>query len=372
MKKILTKITYITIGISFALLVVAIPKSASANFIDYHHFIPYDVTGTPISVTLTASPASMTLPTDTTRLTWATSTNPLPDSCSGFSSWSGLKTPLPTGFEDMTGLAAGTYVYSIMCSKGGFSDVFSTAVVIVNSSGSNVTASLSANPTTLPYGGGTSDLTWSSTNATSCVGTGFNTGGATAGGPVTVSLTSTTTYYLTCNGASGSAQAQASVIVLPSNIINGRCSSPPVHFSCAAGTSINNSGTSPGPWTWSCQGSGGGSTASCLELAGGGGGSPECSDGVDNADPEDKLADDKDPGCLDAGGSYDPNDNNEVDGAGGGGDVTQCNDGLDNDGDGTIDYSGEVTSNPPGVGDSGCSSSLDNSEKSVKPKFIEN
>ena len=47
-------------------------------------------------------------------------------------------------------------------------------------------------------------------------------------------------------------------------LVNGACSSPQAHYTCSAGTSINNvDGAST--WTWSCQGSGGGSTASCSE-----------------------------------------------------------------------------------------------------------
>jgi hypothetical protein len=54
---------------------------------------------------------------------------------------------------------------------------------------------------------------------------------------------------------------------------------------------------------------------------------PECSDDVDNADPEDTLADEADPGCHTDGdatntGSYDPNDNDETDQATGTGSWT--------------------------------------------------
>jgi hypothetical protein len=59
---------------------------------------------------------------------------------------------------------------------------------------------------------------------------------------------------------------------------------------------------------------------------------PECSDDVDNADPEDTLADEADPGCHTDGdatntGSYDPNDNDETDEAG---PAPQCSDDVDN------------------------------------------
>ncbi len=63
---------------------------------------------------------------------------------------------------------------------------------------------------------------------------------------------------------------------------------------------------------------------------------PECSDGKDNADTEDTLADASDPGCHTDGnpentGSYVPTDNNETDegGNGGGGD-NECEDNVDN------------------------------------------
>lgn len=62
----------------------------------------------------------------------------------------------------------------------------------------------------------------------------------------------------------------------------------------------------------------------------------QCSDGIDNSDPEDTIADAADPGCHTDGNamnaaSYNAADTNETD-------VTQCNDGIDNDGDGRIDF----------------------------------
>ncbi len=59
-----------------------------------------------------------------------------------------------------------------------------------------VTAALVANPDTI-YRGDSSVLTWDSTGATSCTGSGFSTGGQTSG-TVSVSPTQTTTYVVTC------------------------------------------------------------------------------------------------------------------------------------------------------------------------------
>ena len=60
---------------------------------------------------------------------------------------------------------------------------------------------------------------------------------------------------------------------------------------------------------------------------------PECSDNVDNADPEDTLADEDDPGCHTDGNagntdSYDPSDDDETDEGGG---EPECSDDVDND-----------------------------------------
>ncbi|HEY8031758.1 MAG TPA: CARDB domain-containing protein, partial [Methylocella sp.] len=60
------------------------------------------------------------------------------------------------------------------------------------------TVSLTANPTSITSGG-SSTLTWSSTNATSCTVTGFTAGGTS--GTVTVSPTVSQSYSVTCTGA---------------------------------------------------------------------------------------------------------------------------------------------------------------------------
>jgi parallel beta-helix repeat protein len=73
------------------------------------------------------------------------------------------------------------------------------------------TATLSANPANIASGQ-SSTLTWSSTNATSCTGTGFTASGTS--GTATVSPTATQTYSITCTGTSGNATASATVSVV--------------------------------------------------------------------------------------------------------------------------------------------------------------
>jgi hypothetical protein len=68
---------------------------------------------------------------------------------------------------------------------------------------SEPTATLTGNPTTIDPGG-SSTLEWSSTNAATCAGTGFDTGDATSG-QVVITPAATTTYEVDCDAAVASA-----------------------------------------------------------------------------------------------------------------------------------------------------------------------
>jgi F5/8 type C domain/Domain of unknown function (DUF1929)/Glyoxal oxidase N-terminus len=115
------------------------------------------------------------------------------------------------GVDDLPGLSGtGRYVRMYGTQRGtpwGYSlwefEVYGTAASGLP------TASLSANPTSITAGQ-SSTLTWSSTNATSCTGTGFSTGNATAGS-VTVTPSVTTSYSVSCMGSGGTATASATV-----------------------------------------------------------------------------------------------------------------------------------------------------------------
>jgi hypothetical protein len=73
--------------------------------------------------------------------------------------------------------------------------------------------SISASPMVVPAQG-SSTLTWSSTNATSCTASGAWSGAqATAGSVSTGALTANRTYTITCNGAGGSASQSITVMV---------------------------------------------------------------------------------------------------------------------------------------------------------------
>ena len=77
------------------------------------------------------------------------------------------------------------------------------------------TASLAANPTSVPSGG-TSTLTWSSTDATSCTASGTWSGTkATSGNQSTGPLTASSDYFLTCNDSSGGSGSASATVTVP-------------------------------------------------------------------------------------------------------------------------------------------------------------
>ncbi len=87
-----------------------------------------------------------------------------------------------------------------------------------SSSSGDPSATLTANPATI-MPENSSTLTWSSSNTTSCTGSGFSTGDRTSGS-VTVAPDTTTTYTLTCTGSAGTVTRTATVSVVSAGSAN--------------------------------------------------------------------------------------------------------------------------------------------------------
>jgi 3D (Asp-Asp-Asp) domain-containing protein len=91
---------------------------------------------------------------------------------------------------------ANTTTYQLSCSGPGGTVTDSVTVTVVP----KPVASIAADPPVIQPGE-SSELTWTSSHADFCVGTGFSTGaGQTTSGSVIVSPTVTTTYLVTCTG----------------------------------------------------------------------------------------------------------------------------------------------------------------------------
>ncbi len=182
------------------------------------------------TLTLSASPTSLQSGS-ASQLTWS-ATNAT--SCSASGSWTGTKA---TSGTQSTGALSGNGTYTLTCAGAGGS-VSQTATVSVLPA---PTLTFGASPLSVPSGG-SSTLTWTSTNASSCVAGGGWTGSKNASGSAsTGALTADTTYTLACTGAGGTVTRTAAVSI-------AAASAPTLTFN-AAPTSVQSGSASQLSWS---------------------------------------------------------------------------------------------------------------------------
>jgi hypothetical protein len=156
------------------------------------------------SVSLDASSTTINAGNSAT-LTW-TSSNAT--SCSASGVWSGSEA---TSGTQSTGALEDDASYSLTCTGSGGTSPTASVAITVNAL---PTAQLTATPTAVPVGGG-STLTWSSAHANACAATGdWNGALAVSGTQGTGALTQNATYTLTCTGAGGTSSAVTSTVTI--------------------------------------------------------------------------------------------------------------------------------------------------------------
>ncbi len=190
------------------------------------------------TVDVTANPNFVNYGGSTT-VTWS-STNANTCTASG-NGWSGSKAT--SGSLTFNNLTSNT-TYTLTCTGNGGS-ASDTASVTVGSAPQAPTVNISANPTNVSYNG-TSTLSWSSTNATSCTATAGTNGWMgpknTSGTFYTGNLTSTTNYIITCTGNGGTASDSATVSVGAQPV------NPPTVNLTASPTSVSYGGSTVLSW----------------------------------------------------------------------------------------------------------------------------
>ncbi len=112
-----------------------------------------------------------------------------------------------TLFSGPIQLSATTTIKAIAIKSGLTNSQVSSATYTVQNASTPI-LNFSANPPTVTSGG-SSTLTWSSTNATSCTASGGWTGSKATNGTFTVNPTATATYTLKCDGASGASDTKS-------------------------------------------------------------------------------------------------------------------------------------------------------------------
>ena len=161
------------------------------------------------TLTLSASPTSITSGQSST-LTWS-STNTT--GCTASNGWSGAKAV--SGNETVSPTANATYVLSCTGAGGNVSQQVTITVSATPPPPGTPTLTFTASPTTVNQGG-SSTLSWSTTNVTSCTASNGWTGTKTTSGTQIVSPTATTTYALACSGDGGNVSKQVTVnVVIP-------------------------------------------------------------------------------------------------------------------------------------------------------------
>lgn len=162
----------------------------------------------PISVSLTANPQNINK-NEKTTLSW-NSTNA--DFCVAHSNiqgqWFGVRSV--SGTEAITPNQTATYL--ITCSNnGGFAGSAQIRVTVGETSSSNVSVNITANPESI-FRGESTTLIWSSTNATSCEASGYWAGLKPPFGSESVSPSTTVSYTLRCNNSVGEYTSDTQVI----------------------------------------------------------------------------------------------------------------------------------------------------------------
>ncbi len=155
------------------------------------------------TLSLTVNPASILVGTSS-LISWS-STNTT--ACTASDGWSGSKDTSGS----MVVTPATTTTYTLTCTGAGGSVSESETVTV--SPHPMPTVDLTANPTTITRGG-TTTLSWASTQATTCTGSGAWSGAVPLNSSIAASPATTSTYTLTCSGLGGEAADSVVVTVL--------------------------------------------------------------------------------------------------------------------------------------------------------------
>ncbi len=174
------------------------------------------------SLSLTANPTSVSSG-DTSQLTWSGANV---SSCTASGDWTGTR---PTSGSETTSALTASTTFTLACtgSNGSVQRTATVQIAGATPSPTMPTLTLSANNTTVASGDQV-QLTWSSTNASSCSASGGWSGDKSASGNETVGpLSATQAFELSCNGSGGSATQSVTVNVSSSG------STPPPPSSAA-------------------------------------------------------------------------------------------------------------------------------------------
>lgn len=179
------------------------------------------VSGNNVAITnFTVSPTTI-LAGQSATVSWNT-TNA--DSCTasnGVGGWSGSTITLPSGTKSITTSTVGTHQFTLTCNGAAAGDTKTSNVVLtVNSATAVVISSFTATPTTITAGGSTT-LSWTTQNATSCTPTGgaggwnaLSIGLPSGNAVITIPSAGSYSFTLTCQDATAGSAVKSSVVIV--------------------------------------------------------------------------------------------------------------------------------------------------------------
>ena len=164
------------------------------------------------TVSISASPITVD-EGEQTMLTWS-SNNTVSCRANG-GPWSGTKATVGSEFTQPLSVAS---TFTITCENSVGTEVSANVTVFVNSQSNPPTVSINANPSVVSSGG-TSVLTWNSTNATNCFASGGNWSGSKAlnSSEAVNNITQTQSYSITCTNNSGQTASDSTVVSVDGN-----------------------------------------------------------------------------------------------------------------------------------------------------------
>ncbi len=217
----------------------------------------------PPTVSLSANPTSVTSG-GTTTLSWST-TNA--DTCTASGGWSGSRS---VNGSAQSGALSATTTFTLSCNGPGGGAV--ARATVSTTAGASPSVQLTANPPGVAPGGTTS-LSWTATNVTSCTASGGWSGvKALTGSETSSAINADQTYQLSCTGTNGNAVSMTTVTLrnaaltwtAPTKNVDGSAltnlSGYKVYWGTAsrsysqnanitgAGTTTYTTGLSPGTW----------------------------------------------------------------------------------------------------------------------------
>lgn len=192
------------------------------------------VVGDKVAITnFTVSPGTI-LAGGSATLSWNTANAVSCTASNGVGGWAGSTITLPSGSKSITTSTIGSHQFTLTCNGSEAGDTATSNVILnVNSANAVAITSFSASPTEIDEGGSTT-LSWTTQNASSCTpsgGTGgwsaLNIGLPSGSATITIATAGNYTFTLTCSDASGG-QDSVSTLVIANTEPFGVCDTQPL------------------------------------------------------------------------------------------------------------------------------------------------